>query len=258
MYTELFYNNGPISGGIPGEQWFENFYNNKVGDKIGIVIATEDNNPDTMGLCMGRIFIEKSAKLTTDQKFILAITTYGFGDICLVDIISLDKGFHREMVKEHTLCMTGETLTLIPFIMAGGHISQVENKINVFGSSGDFGNDIVSQNAVDIASYILHECGFEIESPTEKGEEFFEKFTAFLSANKLSKDFYNRFASSEFIKTNFTSTQLEGLLYLAARDRASTENISMIEATIAEMAGGAPRTYFVNKVAEKIRAGKED
>lgn len=234
----------------------------------------EPGNPDKTSVVAMRTFIENSDRAKSDQKYILGIRFYNFGDMATIDVISLDKGFHKDIAFDHLKRLQwtvtdesgkeanhyDETMRA-PIIIVGGHL-RVDNdeKVDFSASSGDYGNDIFFSDSNDIAGYVADSCGIKLgDSDKEKGEEFVADLLQFMKENKTKADFYEKFVEFIYNKDSseakkFSTQQIGALISMKASDRAVNENKSLMQTMVDEVAGGGlARHIFISNVADKIR-----
>ncbi len=240
-------------------------------------VSEEVGNPDKMAIATLRTFIENGNRAKDDQKYVVGIRFYSMGDMATIDVISMDKGFHKEIAYEHLKRMgwpsineqTGKPINHLdetsrtPFAFVGGHLYVKDGeKTNLTGSSGDYGNSIFFSDSNAIAAYAASACGIEVtEGDKEKGEAFVQEILEFMLKHKMQPDFYEQFAKYVFEKTgrgvsSLTSQHIGALMTMKAADRAISENKDMMQAMVDELAGFS-RFILVNGIAEKVKEAKE-
>jgi hypothetical protein len=261
---------------LPLVSEFKQVYSEKPA-LTGFAIATatdEPGNPDKTSLVVMRTFVENSDRAKSDQKYVLGIRFYNFGDMATIDVISLDRGFHKDIAYDHLKRLQwtvidesgkeanhyNETMRA-PIIIVGGHLKVDNNeKVDFSASSGDYGNDIFVSDSNDIAGYVADSCGIKLgESDKEKGEEFVADLLQFMKENKTKTDFYEKFVEFVYSKDSseakkFSTQQIGALISMKASDRAVNEDKSIMQTMIDEVAGGGlARHILLSHVADKIR-----
>lgn len=246
---------------------------NSLMNCAAVSMSDEDGNPDKTAIITLRTYIENGAKAKDDQKYIVGIRFYAHGDLASIDIISLDKGFHREICYEHMTRMGWPSMnqemglavdqlsetTRTPFAFVGGHL-RVENdaQVHFSGSSGDYGDAIFFSDANSIAAYVASVCGIQvIEGDKEKGKLFIEEMLELMLKHKLKENFYEemvREISDRNPDRTFTSQHIGSLMMMKVVDRSIKENKDLISLMIDEMSGGLGRSIMLNSVAQKIKA----
>ncbi len=197
-----------------------------------------------------------------------------------IDVISADKGFHKNIAFDHIKRNnwptysdmdgrvpdeTGETMRA-PFVVVGGHLQiNPEEKVNFFDSSGDYGSDIFFSDSNSIAAYVASACGLDVEQADKaKGELFVADLLTFMKENKLKEDFYEKFVEFVFEKNDdggqkFTGQHMGSLITMKAADRAIKEEKSIIETTVDEVSGGGlSRFLMLSTLASKLRAKEKN
>ncbi len=259
-------------------------------EKTGLLnFAIEiDGNPNgnlfhdkfTTAMIVVRSYIEKSDRAKEDQKYVIGIRFYSFGDMATIDLISLDKGYHKEIVKDHIERMNwpvidnkklpiftmNEEENLVPFIFVGGHLCIDEHeKVSFSGSSGDFGSNIIFSDANDVAAYVASLCGIGTinEKMKKTGEEFIDNLLSFMKDNKLKKDFYEKFVDYGFSKDHkcktqvFNGQQLGALFSMKVTDRVVVDGDDILIAMVDEVTGGFGRYVMLSGVAHNMRKQKQ-
>ena len=186
---------------------FNNAYSEPGLTSCALAVDSDySGNLDKMSMITFRTFIENGECAKNDQKYILGIRFYSFGDMATIDIISLNKGYHKEIAYNHQKMMGwpsfkeffNETVDPLkatyeaPFIFIGGHLKVDEfGKVNFFSSSDDYGNEALFSKGNSIAAYVAEACGLQVKN-TDKtiGKAFIKDLLIFMRENKLKKDFY--------------------------------------------------------------------
>ncbi len=230
----------------------------------GCVALTEGDataNPNKTGLIALRVFVEQSFRAQTDQKFVVGIRFYGFGDMATIDVVSLDRENHREIAYEHAARM-GWLLTEdkrdqfaatygVPLMYSGGHLkTPTEGVVEFFGSSGDYGHPLLGSDAVSLASFAISVCG--LTKAKAEAEPFFTELLSFLQEHKLKSRFYENLVDMLFKKgVQPTGQHLGALVSMKANDRATKEQKSLIQVLTEEITGGLAGHCLVSGVAHQ-------
>jgi hypothetical protein len=267
---------------IEAERFFQKYPENPFLRGVAVVALSdspEETNPDKISAIMMRVFIENGATAKDDQKYVLGLHMQNYGDLAIIDIISLDKGFHKEIAYEHMLRMGwpmtengkpvdkfSETMQA-PFIYVGGHAQIAgDEKVNFFASSGDYGNDVLFAVCNDIAAFTAQACGVSVlQEDVSKGEKFIENLLMFLKDNKNNDDFYERFIEYVYTqrsndKPAFTGQQLSAIMSMKLGDMIYARGVDPITARVKELSGDGSlgQSILVNSVADAIRRKKQE
>jgi len=243
-----------------------------------LVSLMNKKNLEEVSLIVLRIFIEDTARAREDQKYVVGIRFYSFGDMATIDVISLDKGLHKEICYDHLKRMgwpswneqIGEKVnefdetTRAPFLFVGGHLKiKSEKQAEFFGSSGDYGLDILFSDSNSIAQYVASASGIELGVGNEKkGESFVQEILQFMLKHKLNKDFYEKLIQETCQKTptvdsSFSAQQIGAFVAMKVADRMLTENKDGMSLIVEEMCGGGiGRTILLESVAQRLRVKK--
>lgn len=223
-------------------------------------------DPDSTSLCLIRVFIEDSERLANDQKYIFSLRFVSYGDMAIIDIISLDCPEHLDILEKHLL-LTGDRKkdfsdyrlelenNLIPLELAGGHLRQTNDTIEFFGDSGSFGGVLLGQNVNPMAAFIISAMGIKTPNDTQKGLAFFTKLLDFMQKHKLKPDFYEQIAVELLpLDLRIAPQKIGGLVAMKVRERALTEGVDPILATVQEMTrcGGFASEFFLIQSAKRM------
>lgn len=218
-------------------QSFQEAYQNVAGEKIlkcfAITKGDESGDPDRTSVIFVRLFVDNGERAKKDQKYIVGLRFYSFGDMATVDIISLDKPNHRDIVKEHAEKMNWLLPGLterdafqqsysMPILAVGAHLRvSAEGSITPFDSSCDFGNNLLGLDASEVVRQIAFLC--ELNSKEDKkGNDFLEGLLAFMLQNKKRPDFYESFVE-HYAASKPTGQNYGGLLTMKMLDRSLEE-----------------------------------
>ncbi len=229
-------------------------------------------DPGKTSLVTLRTFIENGDRAKTGgQKYVAGIRFYSFGDMATLDVISLDKGYHKNIAVEHLKRMNWPTFGSgddfektyqAPFVFVGGFLKTNEDKAGFSGESSDMGKNIFLGNGNDIAAYAASTCGIEVnDGDKTQGEIFVKELLQFMKENKMKPDFYEQFMNFVYSKNpepelrkSFTGQHLGGLIAMKAADRAIAENKDMTQMVVEEMTGGLGKYALVAGVAAHIKS----
>lgn len=240
-------------------------------------ITSDPGNPDKTTLIIFRVFIEKGKQAVQGQKYVLGLKFYNFGTLATLDLISLDRPYHKEIAYEHLKRMGWPSIdeqlgrqvdyfnetTLAPFLFVGGHlVVDSGNKIEFSGASMDYGNSVFFSDSNSICKFMTQSSGLLITrtGDAEPGKAFAQRLLDFMLIKKGQNDFYEQFvqeilsSSSELI--NFTPQQLGSLFMMKVLDRTINEEKNMLQLMVEETVEGFGRYVMVAGVAEKIKRSK--
>lgn len=247
------------------------------GCAIASLATDSKGNPDTTALVTLRTFIQNGDRAKGSKKYVVGVRFCGFGDMAMIDVISLDKGFHKNIAFEHLKRqdwpMLGEEMgkpvdhfdetTRAPFVVVGGHLNvDQKNAISFSGASQDYGGTILFSDSNAIAAYVASVCGLEvIEGDKEKGKAFVSDLLEIMLQHKLKPDFYEQLIEEVFQRANdtnrvFTTQHISALMTMKAFDRAISENKSMMQTMIDEL-GGFARYFILASMAQKMKTAQE-
>ncbi|MDQ5883163.1 MAG: hypothetical protein QG654_75, partial [Patescibacteria group bacterium] len=241
----------------------------------GSVIAIESDepgNPDKTAIVTMRTFIENGEKAKVSQKYVLGIKFYSFGDMATFDVISMDKGFHRDIIHEHLTRLghiertSSESTDKLnetyfqPMMIVGGHLNVKENEdVSITGESGDYTGKVLREDVNDIAKYVLSSCGANVEGDISKGQGFVKDMLDFMKENKMKEDFYERLLDFVYARDPhnyraFTGQHLSSLIQMKVADRIIKEGGGdPIRLTTEEMTDGLGKYALVASVAAEMR-----
>jgi hypothetical protein len=189
---------------------------------FAVMEGDESEDPDKTAVIFIRFFIENGKRAKNNQKYILGLRFYGFGDMATIDVISLDMPNHRDILREHADRLERfissdinkrkfflNNTDILPIFTIGAHIKITEKSILQFiGHSRDFGGNLLGFDVNEVAKQAAFICGLS-EKGDKKGNDFLEELLAFMVKNKMRKDFYEvfvaHFNSSKSIGQNFRS-----------------------------------------------------
>jgi hypothetical protein len=228
---------------------FEKAYEDKRGFCGTALLIEEDEkgDPNKTGILALRAFIEGGYK--TEQKYVLGLRIFSFGDMATIDIVSLsqkDYPNHRDIIEAHMnklewnifislLQSTRDKLTAsygFPMAFSGGF---VDKNLRFKGESADYGSNLFGWDGNEIATSIL-----SIVKGSSEVHPFLHDIALFMKEKKMQKDFYEKLY--EFLlditpDTNqpVTGQQISALLMMKAIDRSLEEKRDLIQMITEEM-----------------------
>lgn len=257
-------------------QELNDFSSNRQGSlSSAMAIAEEEvGNPEKTSIIVFRTFIEDSRRLRKKgQKYVLLFRFYSFGYMTTVDLISIDKEFHKEIAYEYLKGIDFgffgysedqirrdmvRAVNFSPYLIVGGYLKiDKEDKVIFSGSSGDFGSDLFAGvDCNDVASVVANSCGIKADM-SDIGKAFVEDILSFSLENKRKKDFYEKFIQhvlDKDVSRPFTNSCLESLLVSKAFDRfVAEERDDIFRLITEEMTEGFSRFVMVSSVAKKMK-----
>jgi hypothetical protein len=216
---------------------FRETYQQVAGKNICKCLAiTEDNgriDPEAIVVIV-RLFIENGERARKDQKYVVCLRFYNFGEMATLDIISQDKPNHRDILKDHAIRMNWLSPELstganafaesfkMPAIAVGAHLRVGDsNAIVPFGDSGDFGNNLFGFGANDVTEHIATLCS--LGKNNANGLQFVKTLTTFMLQNKERDNFYELFVK-HCVASKMSSQNYAGLLMMKVLDRTVRES----------------------------------
>ena len=229
--------------------------------------------PERTGMIILRTFIEKSKRAKTDQKYVIGLRFYSFGDMVTIDLISLDRDFHREICFDHlqrmNFPMWGEHMenvdhfaetTRAPFILAGGHLRVLDdNSVEFFGGSGDYTGKLLLSDSNSLASYISLVSGITSSEEIEPGKGFINHLLKFIFENKLKKEFYQNLIADLYLQKDeafLNSQNIGALITMEVLDRHLAGNDNIIGLMVEEYTRGLASEVMLHSMARRIRTKK--
>jgi len=243
---------------------------------VAATLSLDPENPNKTALVFLRTCIENSKRLKKgkSQKYVLALKFYNFGDLATLDVISLDKSFHRDVAYEHlkrmgwplsesdSVSRFKETVQS-PFIFVGGSLDvSNEGVVRFFGKSGDYGNKISSVEIHAICKYVVSACGLRKEGDLA-GETFINNLLKFMLRFKRKSDFYEKFyqdvlTNAPSLDQVFTTQQLGALMMMKVADRTIGEEGDRLQIMTEEVVDGFGKFVTVAGVAEQIKRSRNN
>lgn len=247
-----------------GQGWlvetFKSVYKNVPGDHnilkcFALIKKDGGDDPNHTALIIVRMFIQNSDRAKKDQKYIFGVRFYGFGDLATIDLISLDTGWHRDIVQEHAQKMNWILPELqsrdqlrqayaIPLIAVGAHLNINDlGMIEPFSSSGDLGVNSLGVDVNEIVKHFLFTSHCSVEN-SHKGHDWITDLLDFMLCNKLRRDFYERFVAHH-IAGGFTGQNFGGLLTMKVLDRSLEEDQDFFSLFFEELTDGLANKCMV-------------
>lgn len=205
---------------------------------------------DQTSLVLGRVFIEKSDRIKRRQNYLVGLRFYSLGELVTIDVISVNKGFHREICHEHLQRMEWpswsrklnqpvdyfDNTTYAPFLFSGGCLQlKDDNKINFIEGSDSFGKGVFFPSANSLAAYISSLAGIKVAGDKSLGENFVKNILQITHQYKGRENFYqelvqNTFRHNSTMSVSPSSQYLGSLLTMKALDRSilGGENMAFI------------------------------
>lgn len=201
------------------------------------------------------------------QKYVLGLRFVGFGDMTIVDIVSLSMNYHKEIAFEHAKNMGWlpdefpknkdkfAVIYQVPVMFAGGYVKETENRaIEFFGSSSDFTEVLLGENVNILAGFTASTCGFTVSNKNESGADFFEDMLKCMLKYKLQDNFYEQVVA-HYINKKFTAQQIGGLITMKVLDRWTRERKDIIQLLVEECAYpfGLAKFFLLMAAAKKSK-----
>ncbi len=250
---------------------FNQAYDEKDGVRkvVMLSLSSQYGNPDKTAVLIFRLFIENSERLKEGQKYVLALRFYNFGDLVTLDLISLNKAYHRNMASEHILKMNWppiqegsddlERVYHSPFLFVGAFV-QLKDESFIFSSkSQDYGSSVFFADCNEIATYLSSLCNLAVSNDKDKveGKNFLDKILQFILKNKGQNNFYEKFVTNILENQKgaegFSSQQISSLLYMKAIDRSLKEKKPFFQIIVDEMSGGFSRNLMLQSITKRLR-----
>ncbi|KKP68635.1 MAG: hypothetical protein UR66_C0004G0035 [Candidatus Moranbacteria bacterium GW2011_GWE1_35_17] len=228
------------------EKSFQEAYQNVRGENISRCFAIsggEKNFGSTIPIFV-RIFIENGNQSKEKQPYVLSLRFHNFGEIVMMDIISLDRKKHLGIAENHAERMYWVALktfrnnnTLpgfgVPIFAMGANLKVVSDSAFIpFGQSVDLGGEIIGLDVNEVVKQLAFLGGLSRERNAE-GDAFLRKFLDFLSANKRKQDFYEKFVR-KFVAGNLNGHNFSALMTMKVFERGLIEGRDDFSEILAE------------------------
>lgn len=256
----------------PYVQQLQNAYQDMLSDTYfgyGIISTNDIESPraDNVPLIMCRTLIQNGYRLKAkSQKYVMLIKFANFGDAMMIDLISLDKEYHKDIALGHykrigvefSENIMGDVAKVrsIPQICVGSYLKMNNGNLLLSGESGDFGNEPFDKvNGDHLANLVLKACGIDnvMHYETDKGEEIIKKLLAHMSEHKLTTDFYEKTFDVFSKKDRFQTGWYKNMKIL---DRVIAGEGDMLTVSAQELTEGFGRHVAHTQIAKKISENK--
>ena len=224
--------------------------------KSALISLSDRANSDQVSLALGRVFIEKSDRIKRRQNYLVGLRFYSLGELVTVDVISVNKEFHREICHEHLQRMKWpswsrklnqpvdyfDNTTYAPFLFSGGCLQlKDDNKINFIEGSDSFGKGVFFPSANSLAAYISSLVGIKVAGDKSLGENFVRNILQITHQHKGRENFYeelvqNTFQQNSVMSASPSSQYLGSFLTMKALDRSIFEGENMLSIMTEEAA----------------------
>lgn len=260
--------NGELVGSWPITS-FEDAYREVAGKNImesfAIIHSDGSDDPDKTSVLFVRLFIENGMRAKKDQKYIVGLRFYNFGDMATIDIISMDRSNHRDIVMEHGYRMDWVPLNnmsddafqmtySMPLITVGAHL-RVDSVGNIIPShsSGDFGKKLLGTDVNALVRQLAFFCSLYKEQDVH-GEILIKSILRVMLHNKGKIDFYELLVE-RYIAGTFTGQNYGSILSMKVVDRLITEERDdLLKIFIEEVNCGFARKCMLIGIANRMKA----
>ena len=250
---------------------FDNAYREKGIKKCSMISMSNRGISNSPSLIIFRSFIELSERIKKQQKYVVCLRFYSFGEVCTVDLVSLDKSYHKDICLEHLKRMSWplnkfsynkyEESIKSPYIFAGGFIKLGhDNFFNFFGRSVDYGGEILFSNSNCLAAYILSLHGLDVShSILSIEEDLVSCLLKFMLENKLKKDFYKKLISSfcEDADLELPYQHISAMSFMSAFDKHLLGEGDIYDLLRKEFSEGVGKEAMLKCLARKIKRTKD-
>ncbi len=249
---------------------FNEAYDNTKGFRKVIMtsLSSDHKNPDKTAILVFRLFIEKGASLEKGQKYVLCLRFYGFGDLATLDLISLNKSYHKNIASEHIKRMNWpepeedsddfDTVLQSPFLFSGAFVELKDEKLIFSSTSQDYGNSVFLADCKEVSVYLSSLCGLLVSNKQseDRGKNFLNKILHFILENKKQNDFYEKFVDLALSVPEIKSLspqQISSLLNMKAFDRSVRENKGIFFVIAEELTDGFIRSVMLKTITKRLR-----
>lgn len=215
------------------------------------------SDPDGIAVMLVRVLIEKGGP----RKYIMTMKFQGFGDLVMIDIVSLDQAYHKDIGAAYLKMWgvdfsTKEPMYEVPVMLAGGWTSPDGETVKLESESMDFGNRLLGKDINEIGNYLLSFT--EKDNPdvdTTPGENTIREILEFVLAHKRQPDFYEKLVDQLYAngEGKISHQHLSGLLHMKVEDRVAAGDGDYLTILVQEVAGGTPRYAMMQSVARRLR-----
>lgn len=223
--------------------------------KSALISLSDKTSSDQTSLVLGRVFIEKSDRIKRRQNYLVGLRFYSLGELVTIDVISVNKGFHREICHEHLQRMKWpswsrklnqpvdyfDNTTYAPFLFSGGCLQFKDDKISFIEGSDNFGKGVFFPSANSLAAYISSLAGIKVAGDKSLGENFVKNILQITHQYKGRENFYeelvqNTFRQNSTMSVSPSSQYLGSLLTMRVLDRSILEGENMLSIMTEEVA----------------------
>lgn len=252
---------------------FEKAYAAIQGDNVlvySVLGKLEEDKMEEAGIILLRCFIQKGEEILNGQKYILGVRFVNYGDMAIMDLVSVQNKSHRDIAYEHAkemhwlLDLTAKphdrfmSTYNVPVVYAGGHVkATADGQLSFFGSSSDYTNQILGEDTNCIARFISFACNIESATrETEESANFFDNLLGLMLRYKGQKSFYENMVQY-YIHTNLTAQHIGALVTMKSLDRALAEAKNVINMLVEEVVNpeGLAKFILIAGAARKPRDG---
>lgn len=251
--------------------------------RCAVITSFDEKKPEDVSLIVLRTFIEDTDRAREDQKYVVGIRFYSFGDMATIDVISTDRKNHYHMcyehIKKHGWGMFDESGKPIdrkvdqtiraPFLFSGGHLQIKDGGVSFFGESSDYGGYSFESNINSVASFVAEISGINtISEDKDEGELFVYKLLDLMKKHKGQPDFYEQVIKASYERKFpnngkkspyvFSSYQLESLITMKVEDRMIIEPEADPISIMIEERHVLSKTTMVYAAARKMRESTKE
>ncbi len=244
-----------------------------------VFTLTNPGETNKAAILIFRLFVEDSHRLQNEQKYVLGLRFYSFGDIATIDIIALNKEYHREIAYSHLVTMDWPVLNEdpggssreleasmhTPCLISGGYLQiDSQGQLSFAGQSQDYGGTMLTFDSNNIANFLVSTIpGVEINDHNlEAGKKFVQQILEIMLQHNNQKNFYEKLLEHIYSPENddqesLSAQQIGALAMMKIADRALMENLNFLHLTVDEFSSGLSRYIMLLTVAKKIRRQKK-
>lgn len=229
-------------------------------------LSSDYGNPDKTAILVFRLFIENKEKLKEGQKYVLALRFYNFGDLVTLDLISLEKAYHKNIASEHISRMKlplneedlddFEKTRQSPFLLSGAFVELKEDKLVFSSSSQDYSSSLFFADCNEVSRHLCSLCDLSVSKDPKnlQGHDFLHKILSFVLENKKQNNFYEKFVMEALkVEDSLSAQQISSLLNMKVFDRSIKEKKPFIQIMVEEMSEGFSRSVMLHSIAKRLR-----
>lgn len=233
---------------------FRQVYNDKTGTLKYAILSDGDGNPNSTALMVIRMFIEEKTKT---HKYVMGTRFFSFGDMAVLDVISLDLPNHRDIIAEHARRFGfvlpeksgGDQSHTFPWAFVGGFV----DGLKFTGSSGDFGDNFFGWSSNDVTNSTI---GL-INEKNKRPDDFFVNMLTFMKLHKIKRNFYEGLYA--FLLDHAPAGKslhpqhLGALLTMKVLDRVILDKVNYIQALVEEVSDGLGKSIMMENVIKSMK-----